>query len=111
MQNLVNSYLVNPPIVRFENIYFPKLPASLAVGLLTIRPKTELTTFKKAIWKIANGQAFFRQGSNSLPVEGGFDIDQENIKAIEELEKFSNISMDQNGSNIKRGRGTSNSMA
>lgn len=95
VQNLVNSYLANPPIVRFENIYFPKLTTDLAIGLLTIRPQVELTTFKKGIWKIVSGQAYFRQGSNSMPVEDGFEIDKENVKAIEELEKYSSISMGQ----------------
>lgn len=95
IQNLVTAYLINPPIIRYENIYFPKLPANLAIGLLTIRPQTELTTFKKGIWKIASGQAFFRQGSNSLPIEGGFTIDEENVKTVEELENYSRISMEQ----------------
>ena len=38
IQNLVNAYLSNPPLISYENIPFPHLPDQLVVGLVTIRP-------------------------------------------------------------------------
>ena len=35
LQNLVNAYLDNPPLVLYENIHFPHLPEGKVVGLVT----------------------------------------------------------------------------
>lgn len=32
LQNLVNAYLYNPPIIQYENIPFPHLPVGKVVG-------------------------------------------------------------------------------
>ena len=67
IQNLINAYLTNPPIVQYENISFPHLPDDKVVGLVTIRPINKLTALKKNIWKYYGGSVFFRDGSISMP--------------------------------------------
>lgn len=69
IQNLVNAYLENPPRIQYENVPFPSLPKDKVVGLVTIRPKSQTSFFKKAIYTIPAGSVFFRRGSNSIPVE------------------------------------------
>lgn len=69
IQNLVNAYLENPPRIQYENVPFPSLPKDKVVGLVTIRPKSQASFFKKAIYTIPAGSVFFRRGSNSIPVE------------------------------------------
>lgn len=95
IQNLVKSYLTNPPIVRYENIYFPDLPKNKTIGLLTINPCEELTYFSKSISKITSGSAYYRQGSNSIQIEKDYAIDISNKKTVTELENFSKVSLKQ----------------
>lgn len=56
IQNLINAYFNNPPIVQYENIPFPHLPDHKVVGLVTIRPKEGLTSLKKkhleVLWRL-----------------------------------------------------------
>lgn len=77
IQNLVNAYLHNAPVVQYENIPFPHLPDHKVVGLVTIRPVEGLTSLKKNIWKYYGGTVFFREGSISMPK--AFDV---NIKDV-----------------------------
>ena len=79
IQNLINAYLSNPPIVQYENIPFPHLPDHKVVGLVTIRPKEGLTSLRKNIWKYYGGSVFFRDGSMSMPKV--FDIKIEDINS------------------------------
>ena len=51
IQNLINAYLANPPIVTYENVPFPNLPEHKVVGLVTIRPTQKITSLRKNIWK------------------------------------------------------------
>ena len=69
IQNLINAYLSNPPIVQYENIPFPHLPEYKVVGLVTIRPKKDfsITSLRKNIWKYYGGAVFMRKGSMSMP--------------------------------------------
>ena len=53
LQNLVNAYLTNAPIISYENVLFPHLPDDKVVGLVTIRPTGEITSLRKNIWKIS----------------------------------------------------------
>lgn len=69
IQNLVNAYLVNPPSIQYENVPFPNLPKDKVVGLVTIKPKSGTSYFKKNIYTIPAGAVFIRRGSNSIPVE------------------------------------------
>ncbi|AJR03032.1 ATP-binding protein [Siansivirga zeaxanthinifaciens] len=79
IQNLINAYLSNPPIVQYENIPFPHLPDHKVVGLVTIRPKEGLTSLRKNIWKYYGGSVFFRDGSMSMPKV--FDIKIEDVNS------------------------------
>ena len=47
IQNLINAYLTNPPIVQYENIPFPHLPDDKVVGLVTIRSLEKITSLRK----------------------------------------------------------------
>ena len=73
IQNLINAYLTNPPMVSYENIPFPELPEEKVVGLVTIRAQEGLTALRKNIWKYWGGSVFFRDGSISMPKV--FDIE------------------------------------
>ena len=86
IQNLINAYLSNPPIVQYENISFPHLPDDKVVGLVTIRPINQITSLRKNIWKYYGGSVFFRDGSMSMPKVFDIEIKDVNssiVKAIE----------------------------
>src|SRR5690606_3080137 len=68
IQNLVNAFLENPPKIQYENVPFPNLPKGKVVGLVTIKPNTRISSFKKGIHTISAGSIFMRRGSNSIPV-------------------------------------------
>lgn len=87
IQNLVNAYLQNPPIVQYENIYFPHLPKGKVVGLVTIRPNAEITSLRKNIWKYYGGSVFLRDGSISMPKVFGIDIKDVNSEIVKNIEK------------------------
>lgn len=89
IQNLVNAYLINPPIVQYENIPFPHLNDDKVVGLVTIRPNESLTTLKKHIWKYPAGSVFFREGSISLPKSVENKIVDTNSEIVSAIEKHS----------------------
>jgi hypothetical protein len=88
IQNLVNAYLSNAPIVAYENIPFPHLPDDKVVGLVTIRPnKGKICSLRKNIWKYYGGSVFFRDGSISMPKVYDLKIEDKNseiVKAIED---------------------------
>ncbi|NKI31402.1 ATP-binding protein [Croceivirga thetidis] len=79
IQNLVNAYLDNPPIISYENIPFPHLPEGKVVGLVTIKSNGKVCALRKNIWKYYGGAVFFREGSISLPK--AFDIELKNINS------------------------------
>ena len=82
IQNLINAYLSNPPIVQYENIPFPHLQDDKVVGLVTIRAKSndEVTSLRRNIWKYYGGSVFMREGSMSMPKV--FDIEIKDINSI-----------------------------
>ncbi len=86
IQNLINAYLTNPPIVQYENIPFPHLPDDKVVGLVTIRPNGSLTSLKKNIWKYYGGSVFFRDGSMSMPKVFDVEIKDVNSSIVEAIE-------------------------
>lgn len=86
IQNLINAYLTNPPIVQYENIPFPHLPNDKVVGLVTIRPTGKITSLRKNIWKYYGGSVFFRDGSISMPKVFDVDIKDINSKIVEAIE-------------------------
>lgn len=89
IQNLINAYLQNPPIVQYENIPFPDLPNHKVVGLVTIRPTEKLTALRKNIWKYYGGSVFFRDGSMSMPKVFDIEIKDVNSKIVADIERHS----------------------
>jgi len=79
IQNLVNAYLDNPPLIAYENIPFPHLEEGRVVGLVTIKSNGKVCALRKNIWKYYGGSVFFREGSISLPK--AFDIELKSINA------------------------------
>ena len=47
IQNLINAYLTNPPVITYENVPFRNLPEHKVVGLVTIRPTQKITSWRK----------------------------------------------------------------
>ena len=86
IQNLINAYLANPPIVQYENIPFPHLPDDKVVGLVTIRPVENLTSLRKNIWKYYGGAVFFRDGSMSMPKVFDIKIEDVNSEIVTAIE-------------------------
>jgi Domain of unknown function (DUF5929)/Schlafen, AlbA_2 len=79
IQNLINAYLANPPIVQYENIPFPHLSDDKVVGLVTIRAIDKITSLRRNIWKYYGGSVFFRDGSMSMPKV--FDIEIKDVNS------------------------------
>jgi len=86
IQNLINAYLNNPPIVQYENIPFPHLPDQKVVGLVTIRPNEKITSLRKNIWKYYGGSVFLRDGSMSMPKVFDIEIKDVNSKIVAAIE-------------------------
>ncbi|MHA7055580.1 DUF5929 domain-containing protein [Aquimarina sp. M1] len=87
IQNLVNAYLSNPPIVAYENIPFPHLPSDKVVGLVSIRSQEgKLCSLRKNIWKYYGGSVFFRDGSISMPKVFDIKIKDVNSEIVESIE-------------------------
>ncbi|EDP72636.1 hypothetical protein FBALC1_16082 [Flavobacteriales bacterium ALC-1] len=86
IQNLINAYLTNPPIVQYENIPFPHLPDDKVVGLVTIRPIDNITSLRKNIWKYYGGSVFFRDGSMSMPKVFDIEIKDVNSNIVSAIE-------------------------
>jgi len=87
IQNLINAYLDNPPLVTYENIPFPHLPDQLVVGLVTIRPNNgEVCALRKNIWKYYGGAVYIREGSISMPKNFGIELKDVNSKLVSSIE-------------------------
>ncbi len=90
IQNLINAYLDNPPLISYENIPFPHLPDDLVVGLVSIRPnKGKKCSLRKNIWKYTSGTAFYREGSVSMPASIWSEPENENQKVVASIEAHS----------------------
>ena len=87
IQNLINSYLENPPKIQYENIPFPSLPRYKVIALVTIHPINKVTYLKKPIWKYVRGRIFYRRGSNSMSTLGKFELKSTNKEVVEAIEK------------------------
>jgi hypothetical protein len=99
IQNLINAYLTNPPIVQYENIPFPHLPDDKVVGLVTIRPNNKITSLRKNIWKYYGGAVFFRDGSISMPKVFDIELKDVNSSLVASIENHAknNIELTLNG--------------
>ncbi|MBW2937367.1 ATP-binding protein [Aureisphaera sp. CAU 1614] len=89
IQNLVNAYLTNPPLIAYENVMFPHLPADKVVGLVSIRPTGEITSLRKNIWKYWGGSIFLRDGSISMPKDFDIEIKDVNSEIVKSIENQS----------------------
>lgn len=87
IQNLVNAYIQNPPMIAYENIRFPDLPEDKVVGLVTIRSSGKLAALRKNIWKYWGGTVFFRDGSISMPKVFDIEIKDSNSAIVAEIER------------------------
>ena len=87
IQNLVNAYLDNPPLITYENIPFPHLPEGKVVGLVTIASTGKVCALRRNIWKYYGGSVYFREGSISLPKAYGVELKDINSKAVATIEQ------------------------
>lgn len=87
IQNLVNAYLDNPPIISYENIPFPHLKEGKVVGLVTIKSNGKICALRKNIWKYYGGSVFFREGSISLPKAFDIELKDINSKTVATIEQ------------------------
>jgi hypothetical protein len=93
IQNLVNAFLENPPKIQYENVPFPNLPKDKVIGLVTIKPKSQVSYFKKGIHTILANSVFVRRGSNSIPVEGEIEKNYQNTETVIGIENSSRNSI------------------
>lgn len=94
IQNLVNAFLENPPRIQYENVPFPNLPKDKVVGLVTIKPNSKTSFFKKGIHTIAANTIFIRRGSNTMPVEGEIEKNFQNTETVIGIENNSRNSIE-----------------
>ena len=93
IQNLVNAFLENPPKIQYENVPFPNLPKDRVIGLVTIKPKSKTSFFKKNIHTIFVNTVFVRRGSNSIPTEEKIPYSKQNIETVISIENNSRNSI------------------
>ena len=94
IQNLVNAYLENPPTIQYENVPFPNLPKDKVIGLVTVKPKSKTSHFKKGIHTIPANSIFIRRGSNTMPVEGEIEKNYQNTETVIGIENNSRNSIE-----------------
>lgn len=93
IQNLVNAFLENPPKIQYENVPFPNLPRDKVVGLVTIKPKSKTSYFKKNIHTILANATFVRRGSNTIPTDEKIPYSKLNIETVLSIENSSRNSI------------------
>ena len=89
IQNLVNAFLENPPKIQYENVPFPNLPKDKVVGLVTIKPKSKTSYFKKGIHTIVANSVYERKGSNTSPTTEKIPYSKQNVETVISLENNS----------------------
>jgi hypothetical protein len=100
IQNLVNAFLENPPKIQYENVPFPNLPKDKVIGLVTIKPNSKTSYFKKGIHTIAANSIFIRRGSNTMPVEGKIEKNYQNTETVIGIENNSRNSIEYTLDNV-----------
>lgn len=93
IQNLVDAFLENPPLITYDNVPFPELKKGKNIGLVTIKPNKKISYFKKAIYNIPINSIYYRLGSNSIPIEKSPPLSKANLKIVDEIEKNSRNSI------------------
>ena len=94
IQNLVNAYLENPPKIQYENVPFPNLPKDKMVGLVTIKAKKRTSYFKKGIHTILINSIYIRRGSNTIPIVGEVERNNQNSETVHGIENNSRNSIE-----------------
>lgn len=94
IQNLVNAFLEHPPTIQYENVPFPNLSKDKVIGLVTIKPKSKTSYFKKGIHTIPAHSVFIRRGSNTMPVEGEIEKNYQNTETVTGIENNSRNSIE-----------------
>lgn len=94
IQNLVNAYIDNPPKIQYENVPFPNLAKDKVVGLVTIKPKSKTSSFKKGIHTILANTVFVRRGSNSIPTDEKIPFSKTNTETVISIENNSRNSIE-----------------
>ncbi|MVO11007.1 ATP-binding protein [Flavobacterium sp. TP390] len=94
IQNLVNAYIDNPPKIQYENVPFPNLAKDKVIGLVTIKPKSKISSFKKGIHTILANTVFVRRGSNSIPTEEKIPFSKINTETVISIENNSRNSIE-----------------
>ena len=94
IQNLVNAYLENPPKIQYENVPFPNLPKDKVIGLVTVKPKSKTSHFKKGIYTIPANSVFIRRGSITTPIEGEIEKNYQNTETVTDIENNSRNSIE-----------------
>ena len=94
IQNLVDAYLEPAPKIQYDNVPFPNLPKNKVVGLVTIKPKKQVSDFKKSIHTVAEKTVFMRRGSNTVPVTGSFVKNYQNKEIVLAIENSSRNSIE-----------------
>lgn len=90
IQNLINAYLENPPMISYENIPFPHLSEDIVVGLVSIRPnKGKICSLQKNIWKYKAGDIFYREGSISISSTSAIKPENNNPEVVLAIEAHS----------------------
>lgn len=90
IQNLINSYLDNPPQIRYENVLFPHLPNNKVVGLVIIGANNgKICALRRNIWKYYGGAVFLREGSISMPKAFGVELKDINSELVTSIENHS----------------------
>ena len=87
IQNLVNAYLDNPPLISYENVLFPNLPEGRVVGLVTISSSGKICSLRRNIWKYYGGAVFFREGSISMPKHFDISLRDTNSATVAQIER------------------------
>jgi hypothetical protein len=93
IQNLVNAYLENAPKIQYDNVPFPNLSKERVIGLVTIKPKSNISYFKKNIHTVLANQTFMRRGSNSVPVDAISEPSYLNTEVVISIENNSRNSI------------------
>ncbi len=94
IQNLVNAYIDNPPKIQYENVPFPNLAKDKVIGLVTIKPKSKVSSFKKGIHTIFANTVFVRRGSNSIPTDEKIPFSKINTETVISIENNSRNSIE-----------------
>ena len=94
IQNLVNAFLEHPPTIQYENVPFPNLSKDKVIGLVTIKPKSKTSYFKKGIHTIPAHSVFIRRGSNTMPIEGEIEKNYQNTETVTGIENNSRNSIE-----------------